>query len=298
MILKLEGVSKSYGKKKVVDDLSFEINKPGVFGMLGRNGAGKTTTIRMILGILSKDSGTIEWNGKKVTRENVNFGYLPEERGIYPKTKVEDQLIYFAELKGMDRKKAKEAIKYWAKRLEVSEYLSWQAEKLSKGNQQKIQFMIVLIHDPELIILDEPFSGLDPINAEIIRNIIIDLVKQGKYIILSSHQMNIIEEFCNEILIIDEGKTIINDSLKNLKRSYGKTKLIIETGSKINDYLDSKYFDIVSFKDDVYEIKFTDLDKAYALLKKMLSDEIVINRFEISEPSLREIFVDKVGKDK
>lgn len=298
MILKLEGVSKSYGNKKVVNNLSFEINKPGVFGLLGRNGAGKTTTIRMILGILSKDNGTIEWNGKKVTRENVNFGYLPEERGIYPKTKVEDQLIYFAELKGMDRKKAKEAIKYWAKRLEVEEYLSWQAEKLSKGNQQKIQFMIVLIHDPELIILDEPFSGLDPINAEIIRNIIIDLVKQGKYIILSSHQMNIIEEFCNEILIINEGKTIINDSLKNLKRSYGKTKLIIETDSKINDYLDSKYFDIVSFKDAVYEIKFTDLDRVYALLKKMLSDEIIINRFEISEPSLREIFVDKVGKDK
>lgn len=298
MILKLNGVSKSYGKKKVVDNLSFEMNKPGVFGLLGRNGAGKTTTIRMILGILSKDSGTIEWNGKKVTRENVNFGYLSEERGLYPKAKVMDQLLYFAELKGMKKSDAKESILYWAKRLEVSDYLYLQVEKLSKGNQQKIQFMTVLIHNPDLIILDEPFSGLDPINAEIIRSVIMELVDKGKYIILSSHQMNIIEEFCSEILIINEGKTIINDTLKNIKNSYGKTKLIINVDTRIDNYLDKKNFKVVSYKDDEYEIKFDNIDKVYDLLKKLINDKINVNKFEICEPTLREIFVDKVGNGK
>ena len=169
MGLKVENVSKSYGTKKVVDNISFHIDKPGVFGLLGTNGAGKTTTIRMILGILKKDSGEISWNGKEVVRKHVNFGYLPEERGIYPKTKIYDQMMYFARLKGMDEKKADEAIKYWMKRLEVEEYTYMTAEKLSKGNQQKIQFITAILHDPELIVLDEPFSGLDPVNAELLR---------------------------------------------------------------------------------------------------------------------------------
>lgn len=296
MGLKLSNVCKSYGAKKVVDNISFEMNEPGAFGLLGRNGAGKTTTIRMILDILSKDSGVIEWNGKKVKRENVNFGYLPEERGIYPKAKVNDQLLYFARLKGMETDKAKEAIIYWAKKLEVTEYLSQTAEKLSKGNQQKIQFMSVLIHNPELVILDEPFSGLDPINAEIIRSIIIDLVNEGKYIILSSHQMNIIEEFCTDILILDEGKTIINDNLKKIKKSYGKNKLIINADKKIDSYLDENYFEVTSFKDGEYEIKFSNLEKVYDLLKIIIDDKVTIDKFEIKEPSLTEIFVDKVGK--
>lgn len=297
MGLKVLNVNKTYGNKKVVNNISFEINKPGVFGLLGRNGAGKTTTIRMILGILSKDSGTIEWNGKKVTREHVNFGYLPEERGIYPKAKVIDQLVYFAELKGMKPSDAKEAIYYWAEKLEVTNYLNQPAEKLSKGNQQKIQFMTVLIHDPELIILDEPFSGLDPINAEIIRNVIIDLVKKGKYIILSSHQMNIIEEFCTEILILNEGITILDGNLKAIKKSYGKNKLSISVEEDITSYFDNKHFQLLSSKDGDYEIKFDDLDKVQDLLKKLVSDKILIEKFEVKEPSLQEIFIDKVGNN-
>jgi ABC-2 type transport system ATP-binding protein len=297
MGLKLENVNKSYGSKKVVNNLSFEINKPGVFGLLGSNGAGKTTTIRMILGILNKDSGTIEWNGKKVSRENVNFGYLPEERGIYPKAKVTEQLLYFAELKGMKREEALKSIKYWAEKLEVTEYLNQVAEKLSKGNQQKIQFMTVLIHDPELVILDEPFSGLDPINSDIIKKVIMELVKKGKYIILSSHQMNIIEEFCTDILILDEGITIIKGNLKGIKKSYGKTKLIINSDKKIDTYLDKKYFEIISCIDDDYEIKFNDINKVYELLKKIVDDKFMIDKFEIKEPSLHEIFIDKVGKN-
>jgi ABC-2 type transport system ATP-binding protein len=297
MGLKLEDVNKTYDSKKVVNNLSFEMNKPGVFGLLGSNGAGKTTTIRMILGILNKDSGLIEWDGKKVTRENVNFGYLPEERGIYPKAKIVDQLLYFAELKGMKKTDALKSINYWAKKLEVTEYLNQIAEKLSKGNQQKIQFMTVLIHDPELVILDEPFSGLDPINSDIIKNVIIELIDKGKYVILSSHQMNIIEEFCTEILILDKGFTIIKGNLKNIKKSYGKTKLIINTDKKIDSYLDKNHFEIVSYIDNDYEIKFNDIDKVYDLLKRIVDDKFMIDKFEIKEPSLHEIFVDKVGKN-
>lgn len=162
MGLKVEGIKKSFGSKVAVNNISFNIDKPGVFGLLGTNGAGKTTIIRMILGIIKKDKGNISWNGKEVIRENVNFGYLPEERGIYPKTKIYNQLMYFAKLKGMNKNSADEAIKYWLKRLELEEYTNMTAEKLSKGNQQKIQFVTSVMHDPELVVLDEPFSRFRP----------------------------------------------------------------------------------------------------------------------------------------
>jgi ABC-2 type transport system ATP-binding protein len=297
MGLKLENVNKNYGSKKVVDNISFEMTKPGIFGLLGRNGAGKTTTIRMLLGILNKDSGLISWDDKGINRDNVNFGYLPEDRGIYQKAKIIDQLLYFSMLKGMNESDAKESIKKWAKILEVEEYLYMTAEKLSKGNQQKIQFMAVLIHNPELVILDEPFSGLDPINSEIIKKIIIGLIKDGKYIILSSHQMNIIEEFCTDILILDKGKTIIKGNLKDIKKSYGKNKLIIDSDSNIEKYLDKKGFEIINCIDNYYEIKFKDINKVYSLLEKIINDKILINKFEIKEPSLNEIFIDKVGNN-
>ena len=183
MSLVLKNVSKSFVGKKVVDNISFSLTKPGVYGLLGTNGAGKTTTIRMLLGIIKKDSGEITWKGKNVDRKLVRFGYLPEERGVYPKTKIFDQLMYFAELKGMKKTEAISSINKWAKELKVEEYLQMPAEKLSKGNQQKIQFMTAIIHNPELVVLDEPFSGLDPVNTEILKNIIIDLIKNGKYII-------------------------------------------------------------------------------------------------------------------
>ena len=163
----VENVSKTYIDKKAVDNISFEFNKPGVFALLGTNGAGKTTTIRMILGIIKKDSGKITWNGKNVDRKSVNFGYLPEERGIYPKTKIVDQLVYFAKLKGMTKQEANKAVDYWLDRLKMTEYKNMTAEKLSKGNQQKIQFITAVMHNPELIVLDEPFSGLDPVNSDI-----------------------------------------------------------------------------------------------------------------------------------
>lgn len=180
MSLVLDSVSKSFVNKKAVDKISLTLNEPGVYGLLGTNGAGKTTTIRMLLGIIKKDSGEITWKGKPVDRKSVNFGYLPEERGIYPKTKIHDQLVYFAKLKGMNQADANIEIKKWSEKLKVEEYLEQTAEKLSKGNQQKIQFITSILHNPELIILDEPFSGLDPINTELLKNVILELVRERK----------------------------------------------------------------------------------------------------------------------
>ena len=235
MSLVIKNISKSFGDKKVVDNLSFELNKPGVFGLLGTNGAGKTTTIRMILGIIKKDSGDISWNGKSVTRENVNFGYLPEERGLYPKSKIYDQLMYFANLKGMSKIDADKSIRYWLDKLKVSEYINYTAEKLSKGNQQKIQFITAVLHNPDLIVLDEPFSGLDPVNTEILSNIMKELVKDGKYIIMSSHQMSSVEEFCTDLVILDRGKSILKGNLKEIKNSYKTSKVIVEANDNIDD---------------------------------------------------------------
>ena len=295
MGLKLENVSKKFVGKQAVDNISFEVDKPGVFGLLGTNGAGKTTTIRMLLGIIKKDTGEITWNGKKVERKSVNFGYLPEERGVYPKTKIYDQLMYFAKLKGMNQKDADTAIKKWAKVLKVEEYLPMPAEKLSKGNQQKIQFMTAIIHNPELIVLDEPFSGLDPVNTEILKNVIIDLVKEGKYIIMSSHQMASIEEFCTDILILNKGKTVLKGNLKDIKEGYKANRLEISTDKNIDKYIKDFDMDIEFSKNNEYSIKINSEENAHKLLENLVKDHIEVNKFEIKKPTLNDIFIEKVG---
>lgn len=296
MGLKVEKVSKSYGTKKVVDDISFGIDKPGVFGLLGTNGAGKTTTIRMILGILKKDSGEISWNGKEVVRKHVNFGYLPEERGIYPKTKIYDQMMYFARLKGMDKKRADEQIKYWMKRLEVEEYMYMPAEKLSKGNQQKIQFITAILHDPELIVLDEPFSGLDPVNTELLKDVILELVKKNKYIIMSSHQMASIEEFCTDVVILNKGKTVLKGNLKEIRNTYKATKLEVSALENIDTYIKELGLEVISSKDNDYEITINGEEDGYKLFQKLSQNNVKVIKFEIKKPSLNDIFIEKVGK--
>ena len=296
MGLKLENVSKKFVGKQAVDNISFEVDKPGVFGLLGTNGAGKTTTIRMLLGIIKKDTGEITWNGKKVERKSVNFGYLPEERGVYPKTKIYDQLMYFAKLKGMSQKDADTAIKKWAKVLKVEEYIPMPAEKLSKGNQQKIQFMTAIIHDPELIVLDEPFSGLDPVNSEILKNVIIDLVKMGKYIIMSSHQMASIEEFCTDILILNKGRTVLKGNLKEIKEGYKANRLELSTDKNIDEYIKEFGMDIEFSKNNEYSIKIDSEEKAHQLLEKLVTNHIEVDKFEIKKPTLNDIFIEKVGE--
>ena len=296
MGLRLKNVSKTFVGKKSVDNISLELDKPGVYGLLGTNGAGKTTTIRMILGILKKDEGEITWNGKAVDRKSVNFGYLPEERGVYPKVKIWDQLMYFAELKGMKQQEAKEAIEKWAKELKVEEYLMMPAEKLSKGNQQKIQFMTAVIHNPELVVLDEPFSGLDPVNTEILKNIIIDLVKKGKYIIMSAHQMATIEEFCSDILILNKGKTILQGNLKDIKETYPANRVEIDVDQKIDTYIkEFKELEIENEKNNQYTIKIKKVEKAHELLNQLVAKGIKVNKFEIMKPTLNDIFIEKVG---
>ncbi len=296
MSLILKNVSKSFVGKKAVDNISLELSKPGVYGLLGTNGAGKTTTIRMILGILKKDSGTITWNGKEVNRKSVNFGYLPEERGVYPKTKIYDQLMYFAELKGMDKQSADASIKKWAKELKVEEYLQMTAEKLSKGNQQKIQFMTAIIHNPELVILDEPFSGLDPVNTGILKDIIIGLVKDGKYVIMSAHQMATIEEFCEDILILNRGKTVLQGNLKEIKETYPVNRMKISANQNIDNIINSLEMNIENTVGTEYTIRIDGEEKAHELLNKVVSQGIKVNKFEIMKPTLNDIFIEKVGE--
>ena len=296
MSLILKNVSKTFVGKQAVDNISFILEKPGVFGLLGTNGAGKTTTIRMLLGIIKKDSGEITWKGKEVDRKHVRFGYLPEERGVYPKTKIIDQLMYFAELKGIKKETAKEAIYKWAKELKVEEYMQMPAEKLSKGNQQKIQFMTAIIHDPELVVLDEPFSGLDPVNTEILKNIIIDLIKNGKYVIMSAHQMATIEEFCSDILILNKGKTVLQGNLKEIKETYPANRVEIDTKQDIKNYIKDFGLEIETETNNNYIIKISDEEKAHKLLNKLIMDGINVDKFEIKKPTLNDIFIEKVGK--
>ena len=295
MSLVLKNVSKKFGPKLAVDNISLTLDKPGVYGLLGTNGAGKTTTIRMLLGIIKKDKGNITWNGKEVTRKSVNFGYLPEERGVYPKTIIRSQLMYFAELKGMKKIDAEKAIEHWAKILKVNEYLDMIAEKLSKGNQQKIQFMCAIIHNPELIVLDEPFSGLDPVNTEIIKNVIIDLVKKGKYIIMSAHQMTTIEEFCSDILILNKGKTVLQGNLKEIKNTYKANRVEIDVNKDISKIIKTLKLEVEIEKNNQYKIKIDNEEQAYKLLNKVVEANIAVTKFEIEKPTLNDIFIEKVG---
>ncbi len=298
MGLKLENVSKTFGRKKVVDDISINLDKPSVFGLLGTNGAGKTTTIRMLLGIIKKDSGTITWNGKEVSRKSVNFGYLPEERGVYPKVKIMDQLLYFAELKGMKKDDALKSIEYWAKKLKIEEYLEMTAEKLSKGNQQKVQFLTAVIHNPELVVLDEPFSGLDPVNTEILKNAIIDLVKKGKYIIMSAHEMHTIQEFCSDIVILNKGKTVLKGNLKDIRNSYDANRVEIETSESIKSIIKELKLKVENEHDNNYTILINSEDEGHKLLKEVIKAKIEVARFEIMRPTLNDIFIEKVGDNK
>jgi len=298
MGLEVKNVTKTYGEKTVVDSISFNMQKPGVFGLLGTNGAGKTTTIRMILGIIKKDLGKITWNEKQVERKYVNFGYLPEERGIYPKTKIYDQLMYFAKLKGMTKQEADKSIKYWLKRLELEEYTYMLAEKLSKGNQQKVQFITAVMHDPELIVLDEPFSGLDPVNTEILKGVMIELINKGKYIIMSSHQMSTIEEFCTELIILNKGKTVLQGNLNEIKNSYKANKIEVETLQNIEEIIKQADLEISFAKENSYEIKVNSEEQGYKLYNMLAQSNIKVNRFEIKKPSLHDIFIEKVGASK
>lgn len=320
MSLTVENLSKKYGDKTVVENLSFQMEKPGVYALLGTNGAGKTTSIRMILGMLSKNSGEVLWNGMPLDTSTCNVGYLAEERGLYPKYALMDQLMYFASIRGVPKYEAKKRIKYWADRLEVSEYLypkqaakaagkgglfgarsvvkrekPKKADQLSKGNQQKIQFMTALISDPELLILDEPLSGLDPVNTELFKSIIREEIAKGKYLIMSSHQMETVEEFCTDITILDRSKVVLQGNLNEIKKSYGRVNLSLKVEQDISKLIEDAGILITYEKEYEYRLKVSGEEQANQLLKSLIENHIPVITFSLREPSLHEIFVQKVG---
>ena len=319
MSLVVKNLKKSYGDKVVVDNLSFEMPGPGVYALLGTNGAGKTTAIRMILDMLARDNGEVLWNGKPLSTANCNIGYLAEERGLYPKYSLMDQLLYFAELRGVPKDEAKERIRYWAKRLEAEEYLYPPAPKaealgekkkksktkafkpkladqLSKGNQQKIQFMIALISNPDLIVLDEPLSGLDPVNTDLFKGIIREQIAAGKYLIMSSHQMATVEEFCTDITILDRSKVVLQGNLNDIKKSYGRVNLNLKTEQDARHLIEEAGVTILTEKEREYQLKVAGEEQANKLLAKLIEAGITVITFDLREPSLHEIFVEKVGE--
>lgn len=326
MSLNVNHLRKRYGQKIVVDDLSFSMEKPGVYALLGTNGAGKTTSIRMMLGMLSRDGGEVLWNGQPLDTDKCNVGYLAEERGLYPKYELMDQLLYFAALRGVKGEEAKRRIRYWAERLEVEEYLypgqrkpspesalmgqrksvirlrggvkkqkPIKADQLSKGNQQKIQLITALISDPELLILDEPLSGLDPVNTDLFKGIIREEIDKGKYLIMSSHQMATVEEFCTDITILDRSKTVLQGHLNDIKKSRGRVNLSLKVERDIAPYIAAQGITVLSEKEYEYRLRVTGEQQANALLGSLIADGISIVTFDLREPSLHEIFVETVG---
>lgn len=308
MSLEVRNLVKKYGEKTVVNNLSFYMETPGVYALLGTNGAGKTTTLRIMLGMLAFDSGEVLWNGKPLDPMKVNLGYLAEERGLYPKYTLIDQLLYFAKLKNVPKEEAKKRIRYWAQRLEVEEYIYAQpqakskkkpkektADQLSKGNQQKIQLMAALLSEPELIVLDEPLSGLDPVNSDLFKSIIKELMEKDIYLIMSSHQMETIEEFSSNITILNRGNAVLQGDLNEIKKSYGRVNMIVKCDDDIEEYIKLFNLNVMKRTPDGYHIKVTGEQQAMQFLAKLTEQKVSVVRFELREPSLHEIFVEKVG---
>lgn len=287
---------KTFGNVTAVNHLSFRMDKNGVFGLIGTNGAGKTTTIRMMLGLLDADSGEATWNGKRITRESLSFGYMPEERGIYMKTKVREQLEYFAVLRGMKKADARISTTRWMKRLGVDQYENMTADKLSKGNQQKVQLIAAVINNPDLVILDEPFSGLDPVNTDVLRSVIEEMVKEGKFVILSSHQMSVVEEYCENLVLLDKGQAVLHGSLREIKKSYGHTRLILSADKDVSLHAERAGLVRLHERADETEYKITGDEMAQNFLKSLTDAGIFPVKYEIREPSLHEIFVEKAGE--
>src|SRR5215468_4248783 len=223
MGLIVEQITKSFAQFKAVSNLSMEVKEGTIFGFLGANGAGKTTTMRMILDIIRPDNGRITWNGRPVSDvPRRNWGYLPEERGLYPKMRVEDQLLYLARLNGLSKQSASQALEEWLERFQISTNRKRKIEELSKGNQQKVQFLATILHDPDILVMDEPFSGLDPVNATVLKEALLEMHRRGKTIIFSTHQLEQVEELCQDIVIINKGQTVVQGSVQEVKRQHGR----------------------------------------------------------------------------
>ena len=294
MILELKNIDKSFGEKEVLKGVSFKAEGGKAFGLLGRNGAGKTTSIRILMDVFPADSGEVLVDGRPISYDKIGIGYLPEERGLYPKKLIIDQLVYFAELKGMSAKDAVKSVDYWLGRLGMTEYRNKRLDTLSKGNQQKIQLITALAHNPDIVILDEPFSGLDPVNAILLKDVVKEQIASGKIVLFSSHQMSYIEEFCDSIAIINAGRVVISGDLREIKRAYPRNKIVVSAAdpSKIRADLG----DSCTLREDgTLLIKLASPDEKQAMMKRLVSDYDV-DEVKVFEPSLNDIFVEYAGK--
>ena len=304
MRLEVKELRKSFSEKEVLHGISFSVESGKALGLLGRNGAGKTTTIRILMDVFKANSGEILIDGKKFEPRNYQIGYLPEERGLYPKKKVAEQIVYLAQLRGLPAKKAKESAKIWLKKLGIEEYADKVLENLSKGNQQKVQLAQTLVCDPKIVILDEPFSGLDPVNAQVLKDTVRELISQNKFIIFSSHQMSYVEEFCEDIAIINKGEVVLSGNLKEIKKEFGNNRLILSANNLTLDDLkyicEEKFNNLVivnEVKKDCLILELLYNTTKNQLLENILKENIDIEKFSMYEPDLTDIFVKKVGEE-
>lgn len=296
-MLKVTNVSKNYGKIKAVNNLSFEVDKGEIFGLLGLNGAGKTTTFRMILGLIDDYSGEITLNGKKIDYSITDkIGFLTEERSLLTKLTVLEQIIYYGVLKSMDKKTIEKKLDYWLKVFEITEYKNRKIKELSKGNQQKIQFISAIINDPELLILDEPFSGLDPLNVELFKKVIIDLKNKGTSIIFSSHRMEHVELFCDRLVVLVKGKSVLSGYLKDIKKDYKKKNIYVKGDIDIDKIKLCKGVENITKQKDEYIISITSEEYTNSIFKE-ISKYQNITKFSVEDPSLNEIFINTVGEN-
>jgi len=294
--LSVDGITKSFGDFRAVDDLSFSVRAGRIFGFLGPNGAGKTTTIRMVVGITVPDSGTIELFGKRInglTQDHI--GYLPEERGLYKKTKIVDQLRYFAALKNLPQKEADKRIDRWLERMELSEWKNKKTTDLSKGMQQKVQFIATVLHDPDLLILDEPFSGLDPVNVEFMIDVLSEFRQSSKTVIFSTHLMETAERLCHDILLVNKGRKVVSGSLREVKESFGRDRLAVrvEGGSQLIAGFPG--VESIAEKADEKILNLTPEADPQALLQQLVAAGVKVTKFEYVEPTLNDIFIEQIG---
>lgn len=289
MILEVSDIYKNFGQKEVLKGISFKAEGGKAFGLLGRNGAGKTTTIRIVMNVFPADKGELTVDGKKIDYSKIKLGYLPEERGLYPKKLIFDQLMFFAELKGMNKSDAAKNIDYWLCRLEMSEHKNKRLDTLSKGNQQKIQLITALVCDPDVIILDEPFSGLDPVNANLIKDIVKEQLEKDKIVLFSGHQMNYIEEFCDDIALLSEGKIALSGNLNQIKRSYPRNKLVVRSTDKLK--IIDRFKDRTSSLSDDSLLLTLEHENDKQNVSAFLFNNYDIDEIKVFEPSLGDIFV-------
>ena len=304
MKLEVKELRKSFGGKEILHGISFAVESGKALGLLGRNGAGKTTTIRILMDVFRPDSGQILAEGKPFAPKDYRIGYLPEERGLYPQKKVLDQLVYLANLRGMGTREARESGKKWLERLGVSEYADKKLETLSKGNQQKVQLAQTLICNPDIIILDEPFSGLDPVNSQILKDVVREQIAMDRLVIFSSHQMNYVEEFCENIAIINHGEIVLEGNLRTIKRDWGENRLTLSAANlrpeQLAEKVKAEFSDIVRVvrvKKDYLVLEGTGSDVKKRLFAALADSDIDVEQTGNYEPSLNDIFVAKAGDE-